>query len=127
MAFFIYVILAAIGGIYQRQTSAFWNEMDDVRLGYNLLFGFGYVLFSLVSIIGLLLKREWGRIVAISFNWILFLTLCVPSIGVCFFAKYNDKSIIPVHIDAIIIGCLSLFFIIYLSRKSMRAIFKIDS
>ena len=125
VTFFVYVILAAIVGVYQRQLCGDWNARKDVRMEYNILFGSGFILFSLVSIIGLVMKKEWGRVTALIFNWILFFSCFVMRIGVYFFTKYSyGKGIMVFDIDALVITCFSLFFMICLSKRDIKTKFR---
>lgn len=119
--FLTYVILALIGGVVSRNISKSWEQMEGVRLKYDLFFGLGFSSFAILIIIGLLLKKDWARVFAIVFCSILFFSHFIMRFGVYLYFKFaNQKNIIVIDPDAIIISAFSFLFIVLLSRKNMK-------
>lgn len=126
--FFIYIIAASIGGIVARHLDSEWKKMIDIQLKYDLLFGVGFIMLSLISVLGLVLKKEWGRGFAISLNMILFFSSFIMRVGIYLFSKFSfGEGVIIIDPDAIIISILSFFFVIYLSTKNVKKIFKAET
>ena len=122
--FLVYVVLALIGGVISRHMSEGWNQMEDVRLNYDLFFGFGFSSLGILIIVGLLLRKEWGRVFAIAFCFVLFLSLFIMRVGVYLYYKYTiQESYIVIDPDAILISLFSLLFIIMLSRKNVKSFY----
>jgi hypothetical protein len=119
--FFAYVILALIGGVTSRGMSREWEQMKDVRLKYDLFFGFGFSTLCILAIVGLLLRKEWGRQCSIAFCFTLFFSHYIGRVGVYLYWGYSIKeSIIVVDPDAIVISILSVLFLVLLSRANIK-------
>lgn len=119
--FFVYIIAALIGGIIFRRISPEWQQMENVRSYYDVFFGGGLSTFCLIVIFGLVLCREWGRLLAISLNLILLFSTFVMSAGVYLYSifVYGGGSF-PLGIDGIVISILSLFFLIGITRSTVK-------
>jgi hypothetical protein len=129
IAFMFYVIAASIGGIISRHNNSVWQRMLDVRLKYDLLFGAGFIILSIAVIIGILLKKEWGRVWAITFNSILLFSsvgirvVAYVYVHVCCALAFNEVTI-PIDIDAVVISTLSLLMLCCLLQNSTKEYFK---
>ena len=119
--FFVYIIAALIGGIIFRRISPEWEQMENVRLQYDLLFGVGLSAFCLIVIIGLVLCKEWGRLFAISLNSILLFSTFIMSTGVYFYTiiAYGEGTF-SLGTDGIVTSILSLFFLIGITRPKIK-------
>ena len=94
--FFIYVILNLVGGVIYRNISSEWENMKDVRLEYDLFFGLGFSALSILAIVGLLLRKEWGRQISITFCAVLFFANFVLRLGVYLYYKFSQNLSIVV-------------------------------
>ncbi len=126
VAFFIYMIIALIGVIF-RHSSAEWENMKNVRLEYDLLFGLGLSILSTLAIAGLLLRKEWGRQFSIAFCSILFFTNFILRLSVYIYFKYfKNVDVMVIDPDAIVISILSLLFLVLLTRNKTKKLFNIE-
>ncbi len=120
--FFVYVVLALIGGVISRNMSQGWSQMEDVRSKYDLFYGVGFSSLGILIIVGLLLRKEWGRVFAIAFCFVLFFSHFIMRLGVYLYYKFTiQQSFIVVDPDAIVISVFSFLFIILLSRKNVKS------
>jgi len=81
--------------VISRHVDPSWSKMSDIRFKYDLLFGVGFIAFSIVVIIGLLLKKEWGRQWAIAFDaLLLFCFLGIRILSYLYFKiAFNEGSL----------------------------------
>ena len=125
--FLIYIIAALLGGVVSRHQSPEWQEMKDIRMEYDLLFGSLAILCAGV-IIGLLLRKEWGRQLAISINFILFFSSAILRAAFYLFSKVSwGEGILVIDLDAIAISILSLFFLVALTRQKVKTLYLINN
>jgi len=125
--FFIYVLFGVVGGVIYRNISSEWENMKDVRLEYDLFFGLGFSALSILAIVGLLLRKEWGRQFSIAFCAVLFFANFVLRIGVYIYFKYSQNlSIVVVDPDAIVVSILSFMFLVLLMKDKTKEFFRVE-
>jgi hypothetical protein len=118
---FTLLIFGILNASIGRFNSEEWISMSDVRLKYTLLYG-GVILFLIISIIGLLLKKSWGYKIALTSN--LIMTLIPLSM---FFVSFFILSEIPIseifsiHAFNLTVGIVSLIFWLAQLRLGVKA------
>ena len=127
IVFFIYILCAVTSGVIFRHNDSNWNEMKDVRLEYDLLFGVGFSILCITSIIGLMWRKEWGRQFAISLNSILFFTNFIMRVGIYFWTLISyGEGVVVIDPDAVVMASFSIFFLFALTRNDIKTIYKPD-
>ena len=114
--------------VSRHQNGKAWESMGNVRLEYDLLFGLGLSILSILAIIGLLLRKEWGRQLSVAFCSILFVTNFILRLGAYIYFKYSQNiSVMVIDLDAIVISILSLLFLFILTRNKTKEFFIIEN
>lgn len=125
IVFFTYILCAVISGVIFRHNDPNWSEMKDIRLEYDLLFGLGFSILCITSIIGLLKRKEWGRQFAISLNSVLFFTSFIMRVGIYFWTLIScGEGVVQIDLDAAVIAFCSIFFLFALTRNNIKTIYK---
>jgi uncharacterized membrane protein len=128
LIFFAYVIAASIGGIINRGRSSDWAQMADIRLKYDFLYGIGFSTLAVVAIVGLILRKEWGRQFSISLCLVLFFASFLMRLGVFIYYKITiQQNIIAVDPDAILMSVLSFVCLIVLFQPSTKNLYLYDN
>ncbi len=123
--FLIYIVIASVGGIIFRRLDPSWAGMEDVRMKYDLFFGGGLSTLCIAVIIGLLLRKEWGRQLSLSVSFILFFSHFIIRLGLYIFTKlsYGEGTAV-IDLDAILISILSLTFLVLLTRTKTKEFYQ---
>jgi hypothetical protein len=114
-----------IGSFYERHTSLGWNNMPEVRIEYDLIFGL-IVLYLVVASIGLIKRKRWGYILSIAANSILVVTPLLIFIVVLI--MLNELSVIDqVKASAgnFLVSLVSITFIYLLRKKQVKCLFQV--
>jgi len=70
IVFFLIVLYGLIGAALIRLTSDFWQEMDSVKTEYDLV-SLIFVIWLVVTIIGLAMKKPWAYVQALFANAVI--------------------------------------------------------
>jgi hypothetical protein len=118
---FILLILGILNASIGRFNSEEWISMSDVRLKYTLLYG-GVMLYLIISIIGLLLKKSWGYKIALISNSIMTL-IPLSMFFVSFFilSEMPISEIVSIHAFNLTVGIVSLVFWLAQLRLGVKA------
>jgi hypothetical protein len=124
----LYVVAAATGGTVYRYQDTWWQTVPDLRLKYDLLFGLFMVLFTILVNIGLLLMKEWGRVFALAWNFLLFFSFFLMRVGVGLYLHFSQG--VPftylsnlISIDAAIVSVICVISFAGLSTKKTAILF----
>jgi hypothetical protein len=117
IAWYAVTVFGLFGAAIFRHNSADWEGMSYVRISYDIVYGL-LALYLIICTIGLILKRKWGYIFAVSAN--ATLTLVPMAI---FFASLimvlpalNFLSLLKINMTNLLYGIISLSFLILLIR-----------
>ena len=70
IVFFLIVLYGLIGAALIRLTSEFWQQMDSVKTEYDLI-SLIFVIWLVVTIIGLAMKKPWAYVQALFANAVI--------------------------------------------------------
>ena len=84
----VYLIVAFIIGINDRTHNDIWAQMPGVQLYYDL-FAIAMIVFCITVGIGLLFKKEWGRVFCIGLNCLVIFILIVLRLLAPFYFMYK--------------------------------------
>jgi hypothetical protein len=101
-----------------------WLPGEDVRLRYDIMFGGILPVFCLVVNVGLLMKREWGRALAVSFDIVAIAQLLLVPVGLSAWVRLSMGG----HAEAfrpelIALGAAYVALVALLNTKGVRAHF----
>ena len=116
--------LGMAGGIWHRSTDPTWADtLRDVRWEYDALAA-GVIGLALLVAIGLFLRREWGRILAISLSLIvLFMSLGLPLYASL--SMHLSLSAI-LSVNSFVMGSLALLSAIALSHRKFKGAYALS-
>jgi hypothetical protein len=116
-AMILLVIIGTAMAGWHRASDTMWLRMPDVRWKYDAL-GAVVVVFAVVVATGLWLRREWGRLFAISLCWIVFFMFLGIRLIAPFMIGLDLASFIDV--ESIAMGVLATVNMIGLNNRSFR-------
>ena len=70
IVFFLIVLYGLVGAAIIRLTSDFWQEMNSVKTEYDLV-SLIFVIWLVVTTIGLVMKKPWAYVHALSANAVI--------------------------------------------------------
>ena len=113
-----FVALGMVLGIWHRATDPTWNDtLHQIRWEYDAL-AVVTIALMLSVVVGLLMRREWGRVFSIYLSIIvLFLYLGLPLYAV-YLTRLSLSSVFGA--ESLIMSTLALLNVIGLSRRNFR-------
>ncbi len=115
------IVYGLVGAAVHRHSSADWEGMADARMNYDLVFG-GLALYLIVSAVGLMLKRKWGYLLAVSANATLALAPMAVLIAslVIVFPALSVIEVLQSNLVNLVLGVVSLGFWIWIVKSNIK-------
>ena len=121
---FAIVIFGLSGAAFWRHNSTEWASMADSRLVYNLVYGL-VAMYLIVATVGLIIKRKWGYVFAVSANAMLALISIGLLLASLVMARptLSVQEIVQINSSNLLAGLVSLCFCVWLLKSKVRNIY----
>jgi hypothetical protein len=98
--------------------------MADSRLVYNLVYGL-VAMYLIVATVGLIIKRKWGYVFAVSANAMLALISIGLLLASLVMARptLSVQEIVQINSSNLLAGLVSLCFCVWLPKSKVRNIY----
>ncbi len=123
IVWFAVLVFGLFNAAFARHNSDDWNNMQDVRLNYDFLYG-GVAVLLIVAAVGLLLRKKWGYNLAKSLNCTMVLfpvslfvatLIATPELG--------SYEAFKINIQSLGAGVVSMLFWVCLFRADVKTIY----